>query len=122
MKNKERSIGMIGLGVMGRNLVLNLEDNGFPIAVWNLEPQWTKDFISREGFGRRITAVNNLEELSNALHPPRLIFMMIKAGRPVDKMLQKLVSCLDIGDVLVDGGNSHFNETDAREIMSGGMA
>lgn len=119
MKNKERSIGMIGLGVMGRNLVLNLEDNGFPIAVWNLEPQWTKDFISREGFARRITAVNNLEELSNTLHPPRLIFMMIKAGRPVDKLLQKFVPFLDAGDVLVDGGNSHFNETEARQQYCG---
>ena len=115
MKNEKRSIGMIGLGVMGRNLVLNLEDNGFPVAVWNLEPQWTKDFISREGSDRRITAASKLEELSNILAPPRLIFMMIKAGRPVDKIVRKLVSCLDTGDVLVDGGNSHFNETETRQ-------
>ncbi len=118
MADHKRDVGMIGLGVMGRNLVLNIEDQGFPVTVWNLETDWTEAFLAGEGAGRKITAVKSLEELSRVLTPPRRIIMMIKAGRPVDATLGQLLSCLEAGDVVVDGGNSHFEDTVARQQVS----
>ena len=105
--------GMIGLGVMGSNLALNIEDHGYPIAVWNLETDRTHAFAASHQ-GKRITAATSLEELVAAIGRPRPIMMMIKAGAPVDEMLDKLVPLLDEGDVVIDGGNSWFKETETR--------
>jgi 6-phosphogluconate dehydrogenase len=105
--------GMIGLAVMGSNLALNIEEHGFSVAVWNREPERTKQFLAANE-GKKFTAAATLEELVAALEKPRRIMMMIKAGAPVDEMLDRLLPLLEPGDVVIDGGNSWFKETQAR--------
>ena len=119
MNGEKANLGMIGLGVMGRNLVLNLEDQGFSVAVWNLEREWTDAFLEREGRGRRIIGTKSFRELVRALDRPRRILMMIKAGRPVDATLGNLLPYLGPGDIVVDGGNSHFQDTMRRQQLAG---
>jgi 6-phosphogluconate dehydrogenase len=105
--------GMIGLGVMGANLALNIEEHGFPVALWNREPEKTQQFCD-ENRGKQFTATTTLEEFANALDRPRRIMLMIKAGAPVDEVLGKLMPLLAPGDVVIDGGNSWFKDTQAR--------
>ena len=105
--------GMIGLGVMGSNLALNVADHGFSVAVWNREPEKTTAFMKEHG-QPNLTATMTLEEFVAALERPRRIMMMIKAGAPVDEMLDKLVPLLEDGDVVIDGGNSWFKDTQRR--------
>jgi 6-phosphogluconate dehydrogenase len=104
--------GMIGLAVMGRNLALNIADHGFRVAVWNLETPVTEAFVA-ENPG--MTGTRTLAELVAALEKPRRIMMMIKAGKPVDEVLAQLAPLLDAGDIVIDGGNTHFEETRRRE-------
>jgi len=105
--------GMIGLAVMGSNLALNIEEHGFSVAVWNREPEKTAQFIAANQ-GKKFTGTKTLEELVGALERPRRIMMMIKAGAPVDEMLEKLMPLLEDGDVVIDGGNSWFKDTQLR--------
>lgn len=113
MSNAGASFAMIGLGVMGSNLALNIEEHGFTVAVWNREPQTTQRFVE-EHAGKKFIAARTLEELVAALEKPRRILLMIKAGAPVDEMLGRLIPLLEAGDVVIDGGNSWFKETQAR--------
>ena len=119
MNGEKADLGMIGLGVMGRNLVLNLEDQGFAVAVWNLESEWTDAFLQQEGRGRRIIGTRSFRELGQVLDRPRRILMMIKAGSPVDATLEDLLPCLEPGDIIADGGNSHFRDTMRRQQLAG---
>ena len=105
--------GMIGLGVMGQNLALNIEEHGFPIAVWNLEGEWTDRFVAASK-GKKVVGAKSLEDLVKAIERPRRIMMMIKAGAPVDQTIEKILPLLDEGDILIDGGNSWFKETQER--------
>ena len=105
--------GMIGLAVMGSNLALNIEEHGFSVAVWNLEGEVVDSFIAANP-GRKFVGTNTLEALVAALERPRRIMMMIKAGVPVDMTLDRLMPLLDAGDIVVDGGNSWFKDTQAR--------
>ncbi|MDP9192584.1 MAG: NADP-dependent phosphogluconate dehydrogenase [Acidobacteriota bacterium] len=104
---------MIGLGVMGANLALNIEEHGFSVAVWNLETDRTQQFAA-ENASKAFTATKTLEELVGALERPRRIMLMIKAGSPVDQTLEKLLPLLEPGDVVIDGGNSWFKDTQLR--------
>ncbi|HEX4456965.1 MAG TPA: NADP-dependent phosphogluconate dehydrogenase [Polyangia bacterium] len=106
------TFGMIGLGTMGENLALNLDDHGTPVAVWNLESEWTDKFVAAHP---QVTGTRALQELVKALPRPRRIMMMIKAGAPVDMTLDKLEPLLEPGDVVIDGGNSWFKDTQRRE-------
>ncbi len=106
--------GMIGLAVMGRNLALNINDHGFSVAVWNLEQPMTDKFVA-ENTGRTIVPTKSLTEFVAALEKPRRIMMMIKAGKPVDEVLAQLKPLLEAGDIVIDGGNTHFQETRKRE-------
>ena len=108
------TFGVIGLGTMGRNLALNIEEHGFPVVAWNLETEWTDAFI-REHPQQKFTGAKTLEELVAALETPRRILMMIPAGPPVDQMIEKLIPILQPGDILIDGGNSYFEDTRRRE-------
>ena len=110
------AFGVIGLGTMGRNLALNIESRGVPVAVWNREQEWTADFL-REHAGHRFTGTTTPEELVAAIARPRRILMMIPAGTPVDEMITRLLPHVDRGDVLIDGGNSWFEDTRRREAM-----
>src|SRR6185436_14773182 len=113
-KAKQGQFGMIGLGVMGRNLALNVEEHGFPVAVWNLETEWVDSFVS-ENAAKQFVGTHTLEEFIAALERPRRIMMMIKAGTPVDQTCEKLKPLLEEGDIVIDGGNSHYKDTQRRE-------
>ena len=106
--------GIIGLGVMGQNLALNVEDHGRAVAVWNLEPEWVDRFVAANP-GRKLVGTKTLPDFAAALEKPRRVLMMIKAGDPVDQMLQKLAPLLSPGDIVIDGGNSFFKDTQRRE-------
>jgi 6-phosphogluconate dehydrogenase len=106
--------GMIGLAVMGRNLALNIQDHGFSVAVWNLEIPAMEAFVA-ENAGKKFVGTKTLAEFVAALEKPRRIMMMIKAGKPVDEVLTQLKPLLEPGDIVIDGGNTHFQETRRRE-------
>jgi 6-phosphogluconate dehydrogenase len=105
---------MIGLGTMGRNLALNIESRGFPVAVWNLERAWVDEFVAVHPSGA-FRGTTTVEGLVSAIERPRRIMMMIPAGAPVDDMIAALRPLLDPGDVLIDGGNSWYEDTRRRE-------
>ena len=107
----QADIGLIGLAVMGQNLVLNMEDKGFAVAVYNRTPEKTANFLGEKGEGRKITGTYSLPELVAAVKRPRKIMLMVKAGQPVDDFIDQLLPLLEKGDIIIDGGNSHFPDT-----------
>jgi 6-phosphogluconate dehydrogenase len=111
---KLADFGVIGLGVMGQNLALNVDDHGHSVSVWNLEPEWVDKFVQKNA-PRKITGTKDLKEFVASLERPRRILMMIKAGDPVDQMLEKLAPLLEQDDIVIDGGNSWFKDTQRRE-------
>ena len=108
---KKADIGLIGLAVMGENLAMNMESRGFSVAVYNRTAEKTQAFIAGRALGKNIIGCYSPAELVSALEKPRKIFMMVKAGRAVDDMIEQLLPLLDKGDVLIDGGNSRFTDT-----------
>ena len=108
---EKQDIGLIGLAVMGENLVLNMERNGFSVAVYNRTTSKVDDFINGRAKGKHIKGCHSVEELIDSLQKPRKIMMLIKAGKPVDAIIDQLVHHLENGDILIDGGNSHFLDT-----------
>jgi 6-phosphogluconate dehydrogenase len=104
---------MIGLAVMGENLARNVEDHGFSVAVWNRESQKTEQFIAAAA-GKKFVGTKTLEEFVQSLERPRKIMMMIKAGAPVDQTIDRLAPLLEDGDIIIDGGNSWFKDTQER--------
>ncbi|MEB2284815.1 MAG: phosphogluconate dehydrogenase (NADP(+)-dependent, decarboxylating) [Polyangiaceae bacterium UTPRO1] len=109
-----QQIGLIGLAVMGENLALNIERNGFPIAVYNRSYAKTEALLSGRAKGKNVVGAKTPAELVAALARPRRIIVMVKAGDPVDAVIAELRPLLESGDILVDGGNSHFSDTDRR--------
>jgi len=109
---KTAQFGVIGLGVMGQNLALNIHDHGNSVAVWNLEPDMVDKFVHDHG---DIVGNKDLKDFVQSLERPRRMLMMIKAGDPVDQMLKKLAPLLSPGDIVIDGGNSWFKDTQRRE-------
>lgn len=107
-------IGLIGLAVMGQNLVLNMADHGFSVAVYNRTWKKTQDFIQGAAANAKVTGCETLEQLINNLSRPRKIMLMVKAGEVVDNMITALLPLLDQGDVIIDGGNSLFSDTNRR--------
>ncbi len=114
--NSRAHFAVVGLGVMGRNLALNVRDRGFKVAVWTRNTENVKKFIEKNP-SRNITGAMSLEELAASLDKPRKIMMMIKAGKPVDDTIEKLKPLLEKGDILIDGGNSWFEDTRRRESV-----
>ena len=106
--------GLIGLGVMGENLVLNAERNGFSSVVYNRTYAKTQEFLVGRGAGKDIIGAETLPEFVAALEQPRRILMMVKAGQPVDDMITTLAPLLEEGDLLIDGGNSLYTDTERR--------
>jgi len=109
-----QAIGVIGLGVMGENLALNIERNGFPVAVYNRSYDRTAAFMRERARGKSVVGAATLAELVAALDSPRRILLMVKAGSPVDAVIAEIRPHLDAGDILIDGGNSRFSDTDRR--------
>jgi len=108
---QKADIGLIGLAVMGENLVLNMESKGFTVAVYNRTVEKVDNFVNGRGKDKNIIGTRSPEELIQSLKRPRKIMMLVKAGNPVDKLIDTLVPLLDEGDILIDGGNSHFPDT-----------
>ncbi len=109
-----QSFGVIGLAVMGENIALNVERNGFPIAVYNRSREKTDAFMEQRAQGRNVKAGYTLEEFVGLLERPRKILVMVKAGGPVDKVIEQLTPLLDEGDIIIDGGNSLYEDTERR--------
>ena len=107
----KKNIGLIGLAVMGKNLALNIENKGYPLVVFNRTSSKTRDFMNSEAKGKNITAAYGLEEFVANLESPRIIILIVKAGRPVDEYIEKLTPLLNSGDLIIDGGNSYFKDT-----------
>jgi 6-phosphogluconate dehydrogenase len=104
-------IGLIGLAVMGQNLALNMNDHGFTVAVFNRTVSIVDEFLSDAARNTKIIGAHSLKELVNSLERPRRIMLMIKAGQPVDDFIEQLIPLLEPGDILIDGGNSNFEDT-----------
>ena len=114
---KKADIGLIGLAVMGENLVMNMESKGFTVAVYNRTTEKTDRFIAGRAAGKNIIGCHTLEEFVSQLERPRKVFMMVKAGQAVDDMIEQLLPLLDDYDILIDGGNSHFPTRSAARPM-----
>ena len=108
---KQADIGLIGLAVMGENLVMNMESKGFTVAVYNRTVEKVDRFTEGRAKGKNIIGCHSLEELKDALSVPRKVFLMVKAGQAVDDFIEKLLNVLEPGDIIIDGGNSHFPDT-----------
>ncbi len=108
---KKADIGLIGLAVMGENLVINMESKGFTVAVYNRTVEKVDAFTEGRAKGKNIIGCHSLEELRDNLAKPRKVMMMVKAGKPVDDFIEKLLGVLEPGDIIIDGGNSHFPDT-----------
>jgi 6-phosphogluconate dehydrogenase len=113
MENKA-DIGLVGLAVMGENLVLNMESKGFTVAVYNRSTERVDEFVNGRAKDKNIIGTHNLEELVASLKSPRKVMLMVKAGKPVDTLIENLIPLLDKGDIIIDGGNTHFPDTDRR--------
>lgn len=107
-------IGLIGLAVMGENLVLNMESKSFQVSVFNRSTEKVDKFINGRAKGKNIVGTHSLEELVQSLERPRKVMMMIKAGPAVDKLIDSLLPLLEPGDIIIDGGNTHFPDTTRR--------
>ncbi|MFW6287910.1 MAG: NADP-dependent phosphogluconate dehydrogenase [bacterium] len=113
MKN-QCDIGVIGLAVMGQNLVLNIESRGYNVAVYNRTTETTEKFMKQRAQGKNIYSGHEIEEFINLLTRPRKVMLMVKAGKPVDYVLEDILPYLEEGDIVIDGGNSHFADTERR--------
>lgn len=109
----KQQIGVVGLAVMGKNLALNIESRGFSVAVYNRSPEKTKEILE-ENPGKNLKGTFSVEEFVQSLETPRRILIMVKAGKPTDDTINQLLPYLDQGDILIDGGNAYFPDTQRR--------
>src|SRR5690606_21382346 len=107
-------IGVIGLAVMGENLILNMESKGFHVTAYNRSTDKVENFVNGRAKGKNIYGAKSIEDLVSSLKAPRKIMLMVKAGKPVDDFIDLLIPHLDKGDIIIDGGNSHFPDTERR--------
>ncbi len=114
MPNASCDIGLIGLAVMGQNLVLNMNDHGYKVAVFNRTVSKVDEFIAKEAAGTQVVGTHSIEELVQSLKSPRRIMLMVKAGDTIDTMIDSIVPHLEAGDIIIDGGNSHYPDTNRR--------
>ena len=109
----KQQIGVVGLAVMGKNLALNIESRGFTVSVFNRSAEKTKELL-QEAPGKQLVGTYSIEEFVQSLEVPRKILIMVKAGGPTDDTINQLVPYLDKGDILIDGGNAFFPDTQRR--------
>src|SRR5262245_47762330 len=116
-------IGLIGLAVMGQNLVLNMDDHGYRVAVFNRTTARVDDFLADQAGGTQVVGAHSIPELVAQLRSPRRVMLMVKAGETVDEVIQALVPHLEPGDIIIDGGNSHYPDTTrrCRELAARGL-
>ena len=111
---EKADIGLIGLAVMGQNLVLNMADHGFRVAVYNRTTSKVDEFLDGPANGSSIIGTHSMEELVDSLTIPRKVMLMVKAGEVVDHFIDMLIPLLEAGDVIIDGGNSHYPDSTRR--------
>src|SRR5437764_9867993 len=104
-------IALIGLAVMGQNLVLNMNDHGYTVVVFNRTVTKVDDFLNKEAKGTKVIGAHSLEEMISLLKKPRRVMLMVKAGEPVDEFIELLIPLLEPGDIIIDGGNSLFQDS-----------
>ena len=114
-QKNQSDIGVVGLAVMGQNLILNMNDNGYVVSAYNRTTSKVDEFIANEAKDTNVVGVHSLEELVSTLKSPRKIMLMIKAGDAVDQEIDKLIPLLEKGDIIIDGGNSLYTDTIRRE-------
>ena len=107
-------IGVIGIAVMGENLILNMESKGFYVSAFNRTVEKVEDFVNGRAKGKNIYGAMSIEDFVGSLKSPRKVMLMVKAGKPVDDFIDKLIPLLNAGDIIIDGGNSHFLDTERR--------
>src|SRR5438034_4230057 len=114
MEKESCDIGLIGLAVMGQNLVLNMNDHGYRVAVFNRTVSKVNNYIQKEQAGTQDVGTHSIQELVRVLKKPRRVMLMVKAGETVDHMIESLLPHLEKGDIIIDGGNSHYPDTNRR--------
>ncbi|XP_034951280.1 6-phosphogluconate dehydrogenase, decarboxylating [Chelonus insularis] len=116
MNTEVADIGLIGLAVMGQNLILNMNDHGFKVCAYNRTTEKVKSFIENEAKGTQIIGAFSLEEMVRTLKKPKRVMLLVKAGSAVDEFINKLVPHLSSGDIIIDGGNSDYHDTTRRVV------
>lgn len=111
MTEQKADFGLVGLAVMGENLVLNIESRGFTVAVYNRTVDKVDHFLQGRAMGKRVIGTHSIQELVASLKTPRKVMLMVKAGKPVDDFIEQVIPHLEKGDIIIDGGNSHFPDT-----------
>jgi 6-phosphogluconate dehydrogenase len=109
--DKKADIGVVGLAVMGENLILNMESKGFTVACYNRTVEKVDRFVEGRAAGKNVIGCHSVEEFCAALERPRKVMVMVKAGPPVDAFIGQVAPYLEEGDIIIDGGNSHFPDT-----------
>ena len=110
----QADIALIGLAVMGQNLILNMNDHGFVVVAYNRTTDKVDHFLANEAKGTKVLGAHSIEEMVSKLKTPRRVMMLVKAGKPVDDFIEQLIPHLSPGDIIIDGGNSLFNDTSRR--------
>src|SRR6267143_7161777 len=110
-------IALIGLAVMGQNLILNMNDHGFVVVAYNRTTSKVDEFLAKEAHGTQVLGAHSIEEMVRQLKKPRRIMMLVKAGQAVDDFIQQLLLRLEPGDIIIDGGNSLFDDTNRRQKL-----
>src|SRR5687768_18202433 len=107
-------IALIGLAVMGQNIILNMNDRGYTVVAYNRTVSKVDEFLAREAKGTKVIGAHSLEEMVKQLKRPRRVMLMVRAGTPVDEFIERLMPHLEPGDIIIDGGNSRFEDTNRR--------
>ena len=107
-------IALIGLAVMGQNIILNMNDHGYVVCAYNRTTKKVDDFLANEAKGTKVLGAHSIAEMVSKLKKPRRVMMLVKAGKPVDEFIEQLVPHLEAGDIIIDGGNSLFDDTNRR--------
>src|SRR5580698_9537228 len=110
----QADIAVIGLAVMGQNLILNMNDHGFTVVAYNRTVAKVDEFLAKEAKGTKVVGAHSIEEMVAKLKKPRRVMLMVKAGKPVDEFIELLLPHLEAGDIIIDGGNSLFGDTNRR--------
>ena len=116
MGEAQADIGLIGLAVMGQNLVLNMNDHGFTVAAFNRTVSKVDDFLAHEAKGTKIIGTKSIAELMACLKKPRRVVLLVKAGSAVDDFIEQILPHTEEGDIIIDGGNSHFPDSIRRSL------
>ena len=112
---RNADIALIGLAVMGQNLILNMDDHGFTVVAYNRSTEKVDRFLANEAKGTRVLGAHSIAEMVSKLKKPRRVMMLVKAGKPVDEFIEQLIPHLEAGDIIIDGGNSLFDDTNRRQ-------